>query len=128
MSLLSSIFGNASDVEPTEVAEEFDHVLLPDETVEVAFRVVRDLYVFTTWRMLLVDKQGLTGRKVHLLTVPYRSMTAFSIETAGRFDMDSELTVWISGHGDPLRRTLKKGANIEGVQKAISAGMAGRNA
>ena len=126
MSLLNALLGNASDVDPAEVERDYAHVLLPGEAVEVAFRMVRDLYVFTDWRMLLIDRQGLTGRKVELMTVPYRSITAFSVETAGTFDMDSELKVWVSGQNGPIQRTLKKGANIEGVQKAISAGISGR--
>ena len=41
---------------------------------------------------MLVDKQGLTGSKVEYHSVPYRSITHLSIETAGTFDLDAELT------------------------------------
>lgn len=126
MSLLNALLGTASDVAVDEIQRDYAHVLLDGEEVAAAFRVVRDLYVFTDWRALLVDRQGLSGRKVELLTIPYRSITAFSIETAGTFDMDSELTLWISGRTEPLRRTLRKDAKIEAIHRAIAAGLAGR--
>ncbi len=83
--------------------------------------MIRDLMVFTDRRMILVDKQGVTGRKVSYLTVPYRAITSFSIENAGNFDLDSELTIWVSGRPDPISRTLKRGADIRGIQRAIAA-------
>ena len=124
MGLLDALMGNASDVAPDKVVAELSDVLVEGETVHLAFKMVRDLYVFTDWRMILVDKQGITGRKVEYSTIPYASMTAFSIENAGTFDMDSELRIWISGRAEPLERTLKKGANIVGIQKAIATSMA----
>ncbi|MGX7703487.1 PH domain-containing protein [Methylobacterium sp. Gmos1] len=121
MGFLDGLLGHGSDVAPEAVAQELDGMLIPGETVQVAFRVIRDLMVFTDRRMILVDKQGLTGRKVSYLTVPYRAITSFSIENAGSFDLDSELTIWVSGRADPISRTLKRGADIRGIQRAIAA-------
>lgn len=121
MGLLDGLLGHGSDIAPEAVAQELDGMLVPGETVQVAFRVIRDLMVFTDRRMILVDKQGVTGRKVSYLTVPYRAITSFSIENAGSFDMDSELTIWVSGRPDPISRTLKRGADIRGIQRAITA-------
>ena len=123
MGLLSGLFGHASDLSPEEIAEELDGVLLPDEPVRVAFRVIRDLYIFTDRRMILVDKQGITGRKVEFLTVPYRAITSYSIENAGTFDMDSELKIWLSGRPEPIQKSLKRGANIRGIQAAIASAL-----
>ena len=73
MGLLSGLLGHASDVTPEQTREELEGILLPDEPVEVAFKVIRDLFVFTDKRLILVDKQGLTSRKVDYLVVPYRA-------------------------------------------------------
>ncbi|MEE8630367.1 MULTISPECIES: PH domain-containing protein [Methylobacterium] len=121
MGLLDGLLGHGSDAAPEAVAQELDGMLVTGETVQVAFRVIRDLMVFTDRRMILVDKQGVTGRKVSYLTVPYRAITSFSIENAGSFDMDSELTIWVSGRPEPIARTLKRGADIRGIQRAIAA-------
>jgi hypothetical protein len=90
MALLSRLLGHASDLTPEQTREELDGILLPEEPVEVAFKVIRDLFVFTDRRLILVDKQGVTSRKIDYLVVPYRAITSYSIETAGTLDMDSE--------------------------------------
>lgn len=123
MGLFDALLGHGSDISPDKAREELAEVLLPGEDVKLAFKVVRDLYVFTEKRMILVDRQGLTGRKVEYLVVPYRAINAYSIESAGTFDLDSELKIWISGRADPISRTLRKGANIRGIQAAIAASL-----
>ncbi|GJE58550.1 PH domain-containing protein [Methylobacterium trifolii] len=123
MGFLDGLLGHGSDLTPGEVNEQMAGVLVEGEPVRVAFKVIRDLFVFTDRRLILVDRQGLTGRKVEYLTVPYRAITSFSIETAGSFDLDSELKIWISGRPEPIQRTLKRGANILGIQQAIAGSL-----
>ncbi len=123
MGLLDGLLGHGSDLTPAEVDGQLAGVLVPGETVQVAFKVIRDLIVFTDRRLILVDRQGVTGRKVEYLTVPYRAITSFSIETAGSFDLDSELKVWVSGRPDPIQRTLKRGADVLGIQQAIASSL-----
>jgi hypothetical protein len=122
MGILDGLLGHGSDLSPAEVNEQLAGILTQGETVQVAFRVIRDLIVFTDRRLILVDKQGLTGRKVQYMTVPYRAITCFSVETAGSFDLDSELKIWVSGR-EPIQKTLKRGADILGIQQAIAASL-----
>jgi hypothetical protein len=70
MALLSRLLGHASDLTPEQTREELDGILLPEEPVEVAFKLIRDLFVFNDRRLILVDKQGVTSRKVDYLVVP----------------------------------------------------------
>ncbi|KQO74474.1 PH domain-containing protein [Methylobacterium sp. Leaf88] len=121
MGFLDGLLGHGSDLSPAEVNQQMAGILTEGEPVQVAFRILRDLIVFTDRRLILVDKQGLTGRKVSYLTVPYRAITSFSVETAGSFDLDSELAIWVSGRAEPIRKTLKRGANILAIQQAIAA-------
>ncbi|GJD74314.1 MULTISPECIES: PH domain-containing protein [Methylobacterium] len=121
MGFLDGLLGHGSDLTPAEVNEQLTGILTQGESVQVAFRILRDLIVFTDRRLILVDKQGLTGRKVSYMTVPYRAITSFSVETAGSFDLDSELAIWVSGRAEPIRKTLKRGANILAIQQAIAA-------
>lgn len=123
LGLIGKLLGHASDLTPDQARQELDGILLPDEPVQVAFKVVRDLFVFTDRRLVLVDRQGFTGRKVEFLVIPYRAITAYSIETAGTFDLDSELKLWISGRPDPIQKLLKSGANIRGIQAAIASAL-----
>ncbi|MED0858037.1 PH domain-containing protein, partial [Bacillus pseudomycoides] len=96
MGLFSGIFGNASDTSTENVERDLQKIMLDDEQVEYAYKLIRDLIVFTDRRMILVDKQGVTGKKTEYHSIPYKSITQFSIETAGHFDLDAELKIWVS--------------------------------
>lgn len=123
MGFLDGLLGHGSDLGSREVDEQMAGLLVEGEAVRVAFKVIRDLFVFTDRRLILVDRQGLTGRKVSYLTVPYRAITSFAVETAGTFDLDSELKIWVSGRPEPIERTLGRGANVLGIQQAIAASL-----
>lgn len=121
MSLLNAIFGIASEINPAQLETEFSPILVEGERITAAFKNVRDLFVFTERRLILADKQGLTGKKVEYHSIPYRSISQFSVETAGHFDMDSELKIWISSNPLPLKKDFKKGTDIVGIQKVLAA-------
>jgi hypothetical protein len=80
------------------------------------------MYVFTNKRLLLIDKQGLTGKKVDYHSIPYRAITQFKVETAGHFDLDAELKIWISGRTDPIEKELKKDSAV-GIQQTLATHM-----
>ncbi|MGU3539356.1 PH domain-containing protein [Methylobacterium sp. A54F] len=123
MGILDGLLGHGSDLAPGEVDAQLAGILTEGEPVRVAFKVIRDLFVFTDRRLILIDRQGLTGRKVEYLTVPYRAITSFSVETAGSFDLDTELKIWVSGRPEPIQRTLRRGANVLGIQQAIAGSL-----
>ena len=50
-------------------------------------------------KVILIDIQGLTGKKKEVLIIPFSKITAFSTETAGTFDFDLEVKIWASGIG-----------------------------
>lgn len=121
MGLLGGLMGNASKVDPAKVQEEFARLLAPGEQVEHAYQLIRDYFVFTNRRLVLVDKQGLTGSKVSYRSIPYRSITQFSVETAGTFDFDAELVIWISGNSTPVQKTFSKKLSIYEVQAVLAS-------
>ena len=121
MGILDGLLGNASDADLGTVSKELELILADNERVERAFKLIRDLIVFTDKRLLLIDKQGITGKKVEYHSIPYRSVTHFSVETAGTFDLDAELKIWISSTAEPVAKTFKKDKNIYDVQKALAS-------
>jgi hypothetical protein len=121
MGIINALFGTASQIHPAELEAEFSPVLIDGEQITGAFKVVRDLVVFTQYRMIFADKQGVTGKKVDYHSIPYKSISQFSVETAGHFDMDSELRIWISGNSSPLKKEFKKGTDIIGIQKLLAS-------
>ena len=121
MGLLSALFGDASEADVAEVEQNLERILAEDEQVEQAFRLVRDLLIFTNRRFIMVDRQGITGKKTTYDSIPYRAITHFAVETAGHFDLESELKIWISGTADPIQRTFTRGQAILEVQKALAS-------
>ncbi|WP_026584039.1 PH domain-containing protein [Bacillus sp. J33] len=120
MGLFNGFMGNASEANIDEIQEEFSAVLSPSEQVEKAYRLARDLFIFTNKRLILVDKQGITGKKVEYHSIPYKSITHFSIETAGSFDLEAELKIWISGSEEPIEKQFNKSLNIYEVQSVLA--------
>lgn len=120
MGLFSGILGNASEIDQQKLERDFVNILASSERIEKAYAVVRDLFVFTNKRLVLVDKQGLTGKKVEYHSIPYRSVTHFSVETAGTFDLESELKIWISSTAAPVSKTFKSDKSIYDIQKALA--------
>ena|SRR5215510_6698177 len=121
MGLLDALLGNASEIDPQKVQGEFAQILAPGEKIEKAYGLIRDLFVFTDKRLVLVDKQGLTGSKMEYHSLPYRSITHFSIETGGHFDLDAELKVWVSGTAEPFKKEFNKRLSIYEVQRVLAS-------
>ena len=120
MGLLSGLLVNAAEADVVDVETILEQILADDERVERAFQLVRDLIIFTNRRLLLVDRQGVTGKKTTYHSVPYRAITNFAVETAGHFDLESELKIWISSQPEPVQKTFTRGNTIFEVQKALA--------
>ena len=125
MKLLNAVLGNASEVPATELQTEFARLLMKDECILYGYRLVRDVFIFTGRRLLLVDKQGLTGKNLEYLSIPYKSITRFSIETAGTFDLDAELKIWVAGSPDPVSQKFSKGVDVYKVQTLLAKAVCG---
>lgn len=125
MAWFDGVIGNASSVPAAEAAKEFGSILGPAEKVVIAYKLVRDYVVFTELRLLLVDKQGLTGKKVEFHSLPYKSISHFSVETAGHFDLDAELKIWISSATTPIEKKFSKSVNIFEVQALLAKAVCG---
>jgi hypothetical protein len=121
MGLLDGVMGNASKIDASKIQEEFKQILAPGERVEQAYQIIRDYFVFTDKRFVLVAKQGLTGSKVEYHSIPYKSITHFSIETAGTFDLEAELKIWISGTATPIKTQFNKKLSIYEVQSVLAS-------
>tara|TARA_X000001036_G_scaffold434111_1_gene472906 strand:- start:1218 stop:1595 length:378 start_codon:yes stop_codon:yes gene_type:complete len=121
MGLLSGLLGNASVMDSKEVEKEFEKIFLKGEKVEAAFKIIRDLFIFTNKRLVLIDKQGLTGKKVEYLSIAYKSISKFSVETAGTFDLDAELKIWVSSEKLPsVSKRFNKSVDVYEVQKILA--------
>ena len=121
MGFLSNLLGNAGVATVDELNKEFGNLLTDNESIEIGFKLFRDVFIFTNKRLILVDKQGLTGKKINYLSVVYKSISRFSIETAGNFDLEAELKIWISSEVNPsVSKKFNKQVNIYDLQKVLA--------
>jgi len=120
MGLFSGLMGNASEISGDKLEKLFNEILADGEQVEKAYKLVRDMFVFTNKRLILVDKQGVTGRKAEILSIPYSKITKFSKESAGIFDLDAELKIWVGSEEMPISREFRRSENINEVYRVLS--------
>ena len=122
MGLLSGLMGNASQKNVDKVERDLEDILVPGEQVTLAFSLIRDLIVFIEFRLILVDKQGVTGKKTSYKSLPYRSISRFSVETSGHFDLDAELKIWVSSAVEPSEVLQFKSDNsVIEIQQALAS-------
>lgn len=102
-----------------EYQSHVTELLVPGEKVISAYKGLRDGVVFTDKRIIAVNVQGITGRKKDYSSLPYSKVVAFSVETAGTFDLDSELELYFSGLGK-VRFEFTGQTNIVEIGKLIA--------
>ena len=107
--------GNVNDV-----MNLISPMLVDGETVLSAFKGIRDWVVFTDKRIISINVQGVTGKKKDFTSLPYSKIQAFSVETAGTFDLDCELDLYFSGLGK-VRFEFTGGFDIVSFNKIISS-------
>ncbi|MFF3847279.1 PH domain-containing protein [Streptomyces sp. NPDC002328] len=115
-----ALFGNAHTIDTATAQQEYARLLGQGERVHAAYLLIRDTILLTDRRLLLVDKQGITGKKVEYHSIPYRSITHFAVETAGTLDLDAELKIWVSGTPMPIRKSFTKDVDIYEVQAILT--------
>lgn len=118
-------FNNGKAIKLSKVKEKnipknlFD-LLIPGENIVEYYSGIRDYVVFTDKRIISCNVQGFTGSKQDFTSIPYSKIQAFSVESAGTFDMDSELTLSLSGLGT-VKFEFSSGSNIRAIGQTIGA-------
>ena len=106
-------------VETAKFREEMSSLLVEGEKIIGAYQDVRDHVVFTDKRIISVNVQGITGKKKDFTTLPYSKISVFSIETAGTFDLESELELYYSGVGR-VKFEFRGSSDIVEIGRTIS--------
>lgn len=94
-------------------------LFISDEEFIGEYQAIRDYVIFTNKRIISVNVQGLTGKKKDFTTLPYSKIQAFSVETSGVLDLDSELELYFSGLGK-VKFEFTSGSDIVTLGKLIS--------
>ncbi|MES2411455.1 MAG: PH domain-containing protein [Bacteroidota bacterium] len=121
MGLFSALLGNAGAVSKETLINDYGKLLIEGEEIELGFKLIRDTFIFTTKRLILIEKQGITGSKVEYKSIIYKSISRFSVETAGTFDLEAELKIWVSSETNPsIVKQFNKSVNVYDVQTVLA--------
>ncbi len=103
--------------EETSVPSEMMDILVEGENPEIAYKTIRDVAVVTNKRLIIADRQGLTGKKVEVYTIPFKSIIMFSSENGGMLDMNAELELWTKA--GKLKLNVSKKVDIRKLDRII---------
>ena len=121
MGLFSALLGNAGAVNQETLVKDYGKLLITGEEIELGFKLIRDTFIFTNKRLILIEKQGITGSKIEYKSITYKSISRFSVETAGTFDLEAELKIWVSSEGHPsILKQFNKSVNVYDVQNVLA--------
>ncbi|MBD8552371.1 PH domain-containing protein [Sphingomonas sp. CFBP 8764] len=99
--------------------DKYERVMMAGEVVEMEFKGVRDGMLFTSRRIVVINSQGIMGRKVEVTSFPWKSIAAYSVENAGTIDFDAEMKICGSGWG-VCEVQLGRGADVQAVCQYIN--------
>src|SRR5829696_964317 len=99
------------EAERDAIGPMVEPLMVSGENVVACFKAMRDYVIFTDKRLIAVN--------VHFTSLPYSKIQAWSVETAGSFDLDAELDLWFSGLGK-VRLEFKGNADIRGLGQLIA--------
>ncbi len=101
------------------IPDDVTDLLVPGESAIAAYKTIRDSAIFTDRRLIVRDAQGLTGKKVEIYSLPYKSIDMWSSENAGMMDLSAEIELWTrAGH---IKVNLKKGVDIRRFDMLIAS-------
>lgn len=90
---------NWTFVSECDIPKDAADVMVPGERAVAAYKTVRDVAIITDKRLIMRDAQGITGKKVEVYSLPWKSVDMWSSENQGHFDINSELEFWTrAGH------------------------------
>ncbi len=114
-----SSFVNLKQIGPGEVRREAADLLISGERLVAAFKTVRDQVIFTNKRIIVINAQGITGKKTSYLSYPFSKVQYFGVETAGVLDFDSELILAFSD-GASLSFDFRANVDIRQISAVIA--------
>jgi hypothetical protein len=121
MGIFSALLGNAGAVDQESLLKDYGKLLIEGESIELGFKLIRDTFIFTSKRLILIEKQGITGSKIEYKSIIYKSISRFSVETAGTFDLEAELKIWVSSELNPsIVKQFNKSVNVYDVQNVLA--------
>ena len=103
----------------TDIPQDITNILVKEEYAIAAYKTLRDIAIFTNKRIIIRDSQGLTGKKIEMYTIPYKSIVMYSTENSGFLDLSSEIEVWTKAGKFKIK--LKKDIDVRKLDNIIAS-------
>lgn len=113
-------FFKLSPIDVNSIVNVVGPMLVDNEYMIAAFKGIRDSVVFTNKRVIAINVQGVTGKKVDYTSMPYSKVQSYSVETSGTFDRDCELELWFSSVGS-VKFEIRGNFDIVSFNKVLSS-------
>ena len=115
----SGFFARLKKVNNDQFGKMIEDLLIDGEDVIGTYQSIRDGVVFTNKRIIAINVQGITGKKKDFTSIPYSKISTYSLETAGTFDLDAELELYLSGVGK-VKFEFTGSTDVKSICKMIS--------
>ena len=104
-----------------DVRKDVKGLLIDGEEMLCAFRTVRDQMIFTNKRIIVIDVQGITGKRKSFSFLPYSKIQFYAVQTPGfmEFVSDSELFLMFS-NGFTATFEFRGNVDIGEISRVIS--------
>lgn len=99
----------------------YSQLLTDGEIIEAGYSVFRDTFLFTNKRLIVIEIQGISGRQIGYVSIPYSKVTRFAVKTSGSFELDAELQIWVGSDTIPFEKKFNQDVNVYEVQKVLAA-------
>ncbi|MEE3488638.1 MAG: PH domain-containing protein [Bulleidia sp.] len=110
---------NLQEIDVRQVREGVQELLIPGESIACAYQTIRDQVVFTDKRIIVVNVQGITGKKTSYMSYPYSKVQNFAVQTAGVLDIDCELLLFFV-NGMALQFDFKARVDVRKISHVLA--------
>lgn len=95
----SNVVFKLKEIKPEDGLDLVAPMLIDSETIFASFKTIRDHVIFTNYRVIAVNVEGITGKKKDFTSLPYNKIQAFSVLTASLLGLDTQMDLWFNGMG-----------------------------
>jgi len=120
MSFIQKLAGNSVTISKEEAKDQIGDILIPKEEIFSSFKGFRDLIIFTNERLIVVDVQGLSGKKKSFKSIPYSQISIFTKESAGTLDMSNSISLYVRAYPIPIELKFSKDSDIDSIYQLLS--------
>ncbi len=121
MKRITRALGKAARVDLSQMEKRFFRLLTPEESVTCVYKLIRNYWVFTSKRLITVERRGITGINTVYHSYPYKNIMQFAIETAGQIELEGVIKIWPAGVSEPLIQKFFRNEEIYEIQGILAA-------